>query len=366
MDAKAADRILALRHALHACAEVSGQETRTKAMLMQFLREHTSLEVVDCGQWFYALHSGRGARRICLRADMDALPMEESIALPYASQTAAAHKCGHDGHCAVMAGVALSIEQTENTVCFVFQHSEEDGHGAQQCAEIIDRLELEEAYAFHNIPAFPQNTLLLRSGTFACASRGVTVHLHGMASHAAYPEAGRNPAAAVGELLTFLADAAHPNRYRGLVQCTVVEIAAGQRAFGTSAGDASVSFTLRAQYEAELDDLHSIISARACGICDEHHLTYREELCDPFPATTNDDLTVQQLRALARHLGKPFLDLPEPLRWSEDFGYFLKKARGAMVGIGSGTEHPQLHTAPYDFPDAILTPTVDFFTALIQ
>ncbi len=100
-----------LRHRLHRCAELSGQEKQTKAMLIDFLRTHTSLELHDMGAWFYAVYKAplnartesAPTRRIAFRADFDALPIEDDPALPYASENrGVAHKCGHDGHSAAL------------------------------------------------------------------------------------------------------------------------------------------------------------------------------------------------------------------------------------------------------------------------
>ena len=105
-----------------------------KQHLIEFLKTHTNLEIVDRGRWFYAIyHSKVGRRNIAFRADFDALPIEETINLPYGSECpGVSHKCGHDGHAATLCGFALEIDQngSDNNVFFLFQHAEETGDGA--------------------------------------------------------------------------------------------------------------------------------------------------------------------------------------------------------------------------------------------
>ena len=158
------DKLLSLRAALHACPEVSGQEVRTRALLMDFLREFTSLELHPCGAGFYAAHREPNAARpaAALRADYDALATPEG----------AAHLCGHDGNAASLCGVALELEgQTlGRDVFLLFQPAEESGAGALPCCELFDHERVGEIYAAHTLPGQPLGRILTRPGTIACAS----------------------------------------------------------------------------------------------------------------------------------------------------------------------------------------------------
>ena len=122
--------ILELRKQLHALAEPSMLEYKTKALLMGFLREHTSLEIVDCGSWFYAIHKGEGRQApIAFRADFDAVLCQDGCAR---------HLCGHDGHSAILAGLGLALEglATKRDVYLLFQPAEETGQGAALCSSL--------------------------------------------------------------------------------------------------------------------------------------------------------------------------------------------------------------------------------------
>ena len=114
--------------------------------------------------------------------------------------------------------------------CFCsFRARRETGAGAALCCELFDREKVDEIYGAHNLPGFPFGAVLTRAGTFACASRGVTIHFVGKPAHAAYPETGISPAPAVGQLLVDLPALAAPEQYRGITLCTVIGAQMGER-----------------------------------------------------------------------------------------------------------------------------------------
>ena len=141
MDKKIIEMAKTLRYELHANPGISGQEAWTMQHLMSFIKANTKLEIVDKGRWFYAIYrSPIGKQNIAFRADVDALPMDEGIDIPYGSKIpGAAHKCGHDGHAATLAAFAAYIDSkgSDNNIFFLFQHEEETGYGAAECVEII-------------------------------------------------------------------------------------------------------------------------------------------------------------------------------------------------------------------------------------
>lgn len=147
MQSENLQKIVELRHILHRNAELSLHEAETDRILRDFLRRNTSLEIVERDGWFYAVKQGAKAAdtadtadAIAFRADMDALPIQEGIDLPYASEhPGVSHKCGHDGHCAALCGLALELEhrRTDRSLYFIFQKAEEIGAGGAPAAELI-------------------------------------------------------------------------------------------------------------------------------------------------------------------------------------------------------------------------------------
>lgn len=375
MDQKHLELITQLRQELHANAELSGQEYYTKQMLMEFITTHTRLEVVDMGKWFYAvLKEGdpiaAGKEPIAFRAEMDALPMEESIAVSYASKNpGAAHKCGHDGHCASLAGLALELESGagnwERDIYLIFQHAEEIGAGGAECAQLVKMKGIKEVYAYHNWSGFPEHTVVVRDGIAQCASKGFTIFMEGTPSHASEPEHGKNPAEAISEMVLAIKEDVDEPGYKGRVMATVVQVEVGSRNFGISASKGQVSMTLRAEYDRDLHLLEEEIRTSAEELAEEHGLKFSFLESDVFPETVNDSEATEKVRKAAKANGLHVLELQEAIRGSEDFGYFLKECPGAIFYIGTGENYAQLHTLEYDFHDGILNTAVEMFKSLI-
>ena len=351
--------VRALRSELHHLAERSGAEKRTKARLMEFLLENTSLRLEDEGQWFCAVHEEPGAdKTIAFRADMDALP----------SGDGAAHLCGHDGHCAVLAGLGLFLENRKlgRNIILIFQHAEENGMGGKICCRCLEKHRVSRVYAFHNIPGWTEGTVLLRRDTFACASRGMTLTFTGTPSHAAYPENGLNPGFAAARFIADLPGITESDCYSGLTMATLIGSKIGEKAFGCAAGNAEVWLTLRAWNDDDLDLLISSIKEAARKEAARDGIDASFSFCDVFPATVNDNATLNRLEKICRKAGLDCTEVPEPFRWSEDFGYYGAAAEAVMVGIGAGLNWPQLHTVNYSFNDKILPAALTLFSALAE
>lgn len=352
------DMIKVLRRTLHDIPEPSMKEVKTKRLLIDFLRSHTSLEIVDRGAWFYAHYQGQDtANAIAFRADYDAVVCQDGCAR---------HLCGHDGHSAILVGIALELEQIapRRSVYLIFQPGEETGQGACLCSSLIDECNIKEIYGIHNIPGYAQNEVLLLDGTFACASTGMEIKIQGSPAHAAYPQQGKNPALLIAELITYM-DMLVNREHRGMVLGTVIGIDAGSSSYGMSADSGVLRLTLRAEYQEEYDELVRKIRERAEQQAKEQGMTCTIRLIEPFPATINHQACVNKVRTIAQSLGLCITIPKEPFRWSEDFGYYLQKSEGAFFGIGCGEEHAGLHTADYEFDDAIIGTVINIYEGLL-
>ncbi len=364
------DKITALRHRLHQYPELSLREAGTIRLLKDFLRENTTLELKDRDGWFYAVKHAftNAAPPIAFRADMDALPIDEGLSLPYASENCGvSHKCGHDGHMAALCGLALELDgmRTDRTVYLIFQPAEEIGRGAVRCAELIREKGIAEIYAFHNLGGYPENSVVYRKDLTQPASEGLTIRMHGKRSHASAPEAGRNPSAAVAELALF-AQRLNEEAHEGMALCTVVGLKCGQGDFGVSPGEGSVSVTLRAEQEPYMKEMEKKLLRKAEKLSARDGLRTEHEICDYFPETRNHGEAISRVLRKAAGLRLPVIEMEDIWRASEDFGYYLKLCPGAMFYIGSGNDRPPLHTEGYDFNDGILKTAVDIFLALAE
>ena len=348
--------IIDLRHALHDCAELSGREVKTKALLQGFLQEHTSLELCPCGEGFYAALRSENPTKpaIALRGDYDALAKPDG---------SVSHMCGHDGHAAALCGAAVMAQNRDfgRDVFFLFQPAEETGEGAAPCCALFEKETVGEIYGAHNLPGWPFGKVVTKEGTFACASRGVTLRFVGKPTHAAYPENGISPATAVGKLLCAGPELSAPERYSGMTLCTVIGVQMGEKAFGAAAEGAEVWLTLRGEHDVDLNRLHEDVLALSETLAAEFGLEFSHEVQDVFPASENTPECAEMLLQLCDGML-----LETPMRWSEDFGHYLNVCKGAFFGIGAGEDYPPLHTEHYEYPDALLEPTIEVFLKLME
>ncbi len=361
-------KIIELRHELHKYPELSMNESQTKRRLMNFIETNTNLAVVDCGKWFYASRYVESTSAIAFRADMDALPMNETIALPYASvNEGVSHKCGHDGHCAALCGLALELAniKVNRSVYLIFQHAEETGQGGSECSAMIRERNISEIYAFHNWSGYPENSIVIRSGLCQCASQGLTIAFKGREAHASEPEKGINPSFAVGRFIMSLKELY--GKYEGRkVLCTVVNVRVGSRNFGISPGDGEVSLTLRAERERDMKSFDDDIRKLAVKIAEAHSVNVSFETHDYFPETVSNSECVMKVKSAACKLGLKVIEMNEAIRASEDFGWYMKQIPGAIFYVGNGEDYPAIHTGSYDFNDSILNTAVDMFMSIFR
>ncbi|WP_026574626.1 M20 metallopeptidase family protein [Bacillus sp. UNC438CL73TsuS30] len=359
-----------LRHELHQHPELSNEEVWTKQHLMEFLKANTELELVDKGNWFYCIYrAGTDQPNIAFRAEFDALPMDEFIELPWASEfPGKAHKCGHDGHAATLAGFALEIDQVgaDRNIFFLFQPAEETGDGAIQCVDFIQEHNIDEIYAYHNMSGFPYKSIGIIDGTIMCASKGMTIHLEGAPTHASQPEKGINPSFAIGNIIGAIPEFTSPEKNKGLILCTVVQIDVGEKAFGIAASKGDLRMTIRALYEEELDRLQENLENFAKDQAEEFGLKVSFQYNDEFPETFNHKESADKIRMVAKAKGMEVIEVEEAFRASEDFGHFTKLTKGAFCFIGNGENYPHIHTREYDFRDELIETGVELFKGLVE
>ena len=363
------DCIISLRHELHQNPELSMRECHTIEYIRDFLTNHTSLEVVECDGWLYAVKQGvsdQGA--IAFRADMDALPIDERNDLPYQSvNPGVSHKCGHDGHCAALCAFALELDKVrpERSIYLIFQPGEETGEGAKRCVSLLSEKNITEIYAFHNLSGYEEGTVIYRKGLTQPASEGLRLNLIGKASHAAEPENGRNPTGLIARIVLYSQDLCESVTDR-LLLSTVVGMHAGNDDFGVAAHEGNISLTLRAENEADMKRLEKCLITFAEEEAREMKISVNHQIHDYFPETRNHDVCINKIISAADNIGAPSFEMTNLFRASEDFGYYLKECHGAMFYIGNGKDYPDLHTAEYDFNDQIIPVAVSMFLELIK
>ncbi len=340
------DTVRALRTRLAGAAEISGSEQHTAGIIAAFLAEHGIEVETGIGGHGVLARLGEGPA-VLLRADLDALPGPDG----------ARHRCGHDGHMAMLAGALTHWRPGDPAIMALFQPSEEDGTGMQRCLDDprLADAEITAAYAIHNIPGMPLGQVLVTPG--ALASTGVRIRLTGRPAHAASPHEGHSPYAAMRTLADAVVDLPAISGEAGAL-ATLIHARLGEEAYGTSPGEAVVAATLRgsdAAVAAMKAAWIALIPGDVAHVVDE---------VDPFPETRSTPEGIAAVRAAAASAGLETQDLESPFSWSEDFGHACAKFGGALIGLGSGVDQPPLHDIHYEFPDALLEHGVHFWTAL--
>lgn len=386
--------ITKLRKEIHSNPELSFTESATAERLIQFLTSlKTPPEIVRGigGTGFLAIFDFEvpdgadpvnydNVKTIVFRSELDAVPVEEKNDFEHISKNhGVSHKCGHDGHMAILAGLALLITEhyvpEHGRVVLLFQPAEETGEGAQRMVdsgnEVLDGIlkhPLTTIFALHNVPGFPLGSIVLpRGASFASASKGFHAKLTGATSHASQPYAGRNPALAMCNIIqALLAMPSLHVPYDQKAIVTIVGARVGEKAFGVSAGDAEIMATLRATKDTTLAILEEKAKALVSGLAATYDLSHSITWEDPFAATINDLKSVDVVRGCAAQCEREIFWMEEAFPWSEDFGVFLQKTPGAMFGLGLGEKHEPLHGEFYDFPDEMTVHGVTMFASILQ
>jgi amidohydrolase len=362
-------KLIELRHELHRHPELSGKELRTATTLYSFLSalKPDSLTGSVGGNGLAAVFSGKTfGKTVLLRCEMDALPVAEDTELPYRSlNQGVSHKCGHDGHMAILCGVASSLSDSRpatGTVVLLFQPSEETGTGAESTIRDLQQSP-DMCFALHNLPGFPMASVIVKPGTFAGASKGLVLKLTGCSSHAAEPQKGISPAKAVAALIRYF-ESIQGNREG--VYATVVYVNMGRSAFGTSPGNADILVTLRAPTDIELSSLSDSVVKQIQIIAHRQGLKSSVTWSESFSATVNSDLPAAVVKQSAEYLRLKCVDPENPFPWSEDFGQFTGRYSGALFGLGAGLNAAALHSPDYDFPDELIPTGIKLYTRILE
>lgn len=364
--------LTAFRKDLHRRPEVSREEAETAGSIHKALTHLAPDQLVTAlgGHGVAAVFdSGRPGPTVMIRAELDALPIVELNTFEHASQIPGkGHLCGHDGHMTILLGLGRLLHRqrpAKGRVVLMFQPAEEDGSGA--AAVLADPtfapLAPDWALSLHNMPGVARGHAWLAAGPANCASLGLRISLTGGTAHASLPETGRAPTGCLARLIDGLAQLGPGGTMEpGFRLATITHITMGEPAFGIAPGQAELWVTLRGLTDDDLETLHTQAEALARSEAEKADLSVAFEVHDHFSACNNNaEATAVLERALAAS-GITYDPGDLPMRASEDFGRFGQgNAKTAMVFLGSGRDHPDLHTQTYDFPDELIAQGVSIF-----
>nr|WP_111301873.1 M20 aminoacylase family protein [Paracoccus saliphilus] len=362
---------------LHAHPEIGMEEVRTSAVVAAKLREWGVDEVHEgvgkTGVVGIVHGRGQGNRRIGLRADMDALPIQEATGLPHAStQAGKMHACGHDGHTTMLLGAAQYLARTRNfdgTAVLIFQPAEEGLGGARAMIAdgLFQRFPVDEVYGMHNQPTGHPGKATLCKGPAMAGASFFDITVTGKGSHAAMPQQSRDALVAasglVGQFQTILGRNVAPLDQAVL---SVTQIHAGS-AYNVVPETATLAGTIRF-FKPEVRDL---MQARMRAICDGAAQAFDLDItCDfreIFDVLVNDaDLSDAWTQAAADVLGADNVcGDSQPFTGSEDFADMLQQVSGAYGNVGHAGTVP-LHNPGFVLDEGILPVGASIYARLIE
>jgi amidohydrolase len=365
------------RHHLHENPEILYEVHETAAFVAQKLSEFGVDEIVTgigrTGVVGLIKGRGKGEKVIGLRADMDALPLQEITGKDWASKTdGRMHACGHDGHTAMLLGASKYLAETRNfdgTVAVIFQPAEEGGAGALAMVEdgLMDRFNIKEVYGMHNMPGMPVGTFAIRKGGIMAAPDKFFITITGRGGHAAEPHRAIDPIAIGAQIVCNLQLIA--SRTSNPVRSVVVSVTRFQA--GTTHNiipeTAELTGTVRTHDDETQDMAERRIREIVEGIASAHGAKAEVIYERPCPVTANHPQeTDNAAQAAIAIVGENNVDTDvDPSMAGEDFAFMLKARPGAYIMIGNG-QTAGLHNPSYDFNDDAIGYGISYWAKLVE
>ncbi|GLU30876.1 M20 aminoacylase family protein [Trinickia caryophylli] len=382
----ARDEIQSLRRTIHAHPELRYEEVRTAELVARQLE-----------QWGIEVHRGLGKtgvvgvlkrgsspRMIGLRADMDALPIQELNSFEHRSQNEGRmHACGHDGHTAMLLGAAQYLARDgefDGTIVFIFQPAEEGGAGARAMMDdgLFTRFPVDAVFGIHNWPGLPEGTFGVTEGPIMASSNEFRIDIRGVGAHAAMPHNGRDPVFATVQIANALQSIiTRSKKPLDTAVLSITQIHAGD-AVNVIPDDAWLAGTVRTFTTETLDLIESKMEQIAVATASAYECTAVVTFHRNYPPTVNSREETRFAAEVMRELvGAENVDASvEPTMGAEDFSFMLQAKPGcyAFLGNGSGGHRDaghgagpcMLHNASYDFNDALLPIGSSYWVQLAQ
>ena len=372
------DEMTAWRRDFHMHPELGYQETRTAEAVASRLLGFGIEVQRGLGRTGVVgtLRAGSGRGSIGLRADMDALPIEERNDVPHRSRhPGRMHACGHDGHTAMLLGAARHLAAARNfdgTVHFIFQPAEEGLAGAKAMIAdgLFERFPMDAVYGLHNAPRRPLGSFYTRPGPIMAASNDFDITVRGRGGHAARPENGIDPVVAAAHVVTALQTIV--SRSVSALDTAVLSVTQihGGTAYNVIPEEVKVSGNARAYRPEVIDRIEAAIARIVAGIAATFGAEMSFDFRRKYPPLVNHAREAGiAADAAAAVVGEAMVERNGPPRTaSEDFSFMLQARPGAFIflGAGMGDGIADVHNPHYDFNDAVLPIGASYFARLVE
>lgn len=380
--ASGVDEFVQLRRDIHRHPELGFKEFRTSDLVAERLSSWGYDVTRGLGGTGVVgqLRRGTGSKRLGLRADMDALPIQEATGLPHASVHAGLmHACGHDGHTAMLLAAARNLAEKgdfNGTLNLIFQPAEEGLGGAKKMMQdgLFEQFPCDAVFAMHNMPGFKPGTLLLRDGPLMAASENITITLQGVGGHGAMPQFAADPVVAGAAIVMGLQTIV--SRNVAPLQMSVITVGA------FNAGQANNviphTATLKLSVRSLDRDVHKTLKRRIQELvglqAQSYGVTALVDFQGGYPVLVNTQAETDFAREVAIELvgAERVVLQTEPLTGSEDFAFMLDEVPGSYLLIGNGDEATgghgacMVHNPGYDFDDANIPVGSAYWTLLAE
>lgn len=367
------------RRDIHAHPELLYDVPRTAAFVADRLREFGCDEIVTglgstgvVGVIKGRRPAGGEVKVIGLRADMDALPIQEETNLPYASATAGRmHACGHDGHTAMLLGAARYLAETRNfagEAIVIFQPAEEGGAGAAAMIKdgLMDRFRIDQVYGMHNLPGVPLGAFAIRPGPIMAATDSVDFRIEGHGGHAARPHLCIDPVLAGSQLVMALQSIV--SRNVDPLESAVISICEFRAGSTRNVIPQTVELrgTVRALKADVRDQMEKRIREVAAGVALTTGANIDVKFRRGYPVTVNHPEQTETAIRIAKEIaGDGNVHGTPPMMGGEDFAYMLEARPGAFIFIGIG-DSAGLHHPAYNFNDDAIAYGSSYWIRLVE
>ncbi|MBI0163775.1 amidohydrolase [Bartonella sp. M0283] len=372
---KTIDEMVAIRHQIHENPELGFNELKTGDKVASLLKSWGFDVVRGVGKTGIVgtLKVGHGKKIIGIRADMDALPIEEETNLDYSSKNEGVmHACGHDGHTTILLTAARYLAETKNfdgTVRVIFQPAEESYGGGKKMIDdgLFEKFPCDRIYGLHNWPGFPSGTLRFTKGPMMASVDTAYITVRGKGGHGARPETTIDPIVAASSIVMALQTIVSRNVPPLEAALVTVGMFKGGSVSNVIPEEVKMELTIRA-FSAKIRDL---LQERICKLAKSQAESYGAKAIinyeRGYPVTVNDAESIDFALGVAKQVvgDKNVVENAEPLTPSEDFSYMLEKVPGAYIIMGNG-DSAGLHTPHYNFNDDGIAVGATLWGALVE